>query len=96
MTSAELTSPITSKSFKTADAMAVPALSDASNRFTHYSARVRSNLAGFACLHFWPVERTERSQMLKLHCRCKLLHVKRKSMADRVDFCSRFLASFYK
>ena len=70
--------------------MAAPALSDASNCL-HRSARVRSNLAGIACLHLWPVERTERSQMLKLHCRCKLLHVKRKSMADRDDFCSRFL-----
>ena len=60
------------------------------------SASVRSNLASFACLHLWPVERTERSQMLKLHCCCKLLHVKRKPMADRDDFCSRFLVSSYE
>ena len=70
--------------------MAAPALSDTSNR-SYVSARVRSNPAGFACLHLWPVERAERSQMLKLHRRCMLLHVKWKSIANRDDFAGDFL-----
>ena len=75
--------------------MAAPELSDTSNR-SHIIVRVRSNLAGFARLHLWPVERTESSQMLKLHRRCMFLHVKWKSMADRNDFCSKFLGSSYE